>query len=639
MIKDEENNLPRCLDSLKPLLKNSAVELIIVDTGSKDRSVEISKMYTDKIFYHQWDNNFSEMRNVSISYAKGEWIFIIDADEELVDGDSLLSLLQSNSIKKYKTIQLQMKDYPKSKEPERFMVYNSYRLFYNTSNFKYVGAVHNQPVIENPILMSNIVLNHYGYQFDNTEILERKFKRTAGILHSELEKEPDNIYYRFQLANSYYIHDDYKDALDQIRKGYEALLKLSKAEWNEYGYLFGEYARDSYVNQQFVECIEKCKEGLQLVPDYLDLYYYLSISYQAISDFEHAIEAAEKYFEIYNNFNELKISKDASIIMYTLDGGSKNTLHTLLSGQYYKLNDYGNCLKHTVHLRDSSLRIQTLIGIHIKLRKFRELAEFYQLMTADESNDKEYFIRMLEDRKDGLSKEEKIELYRYFAAGGEDYAVLNKIRIAEGSLGKMLCKEFILSTDFNDKELFYCEVFKSLERDQAEIFIAFKKIKSFKLRQIVKYLMDNYTIAEPFFVDYLKNANVRGTDFENLRVYSCIGNVIFLYKIESCKTENTPIPEEYVCLFGRYINKGISRVSIIYQFERMRLYYKGVEQEEDQFFILLAFAKQAADKKSKTALNYLKQAVEIYPYYSSILSGFTDNLFANLDGKENLDES
>ncbi len=71
MVKNEEQNLVRCLDSLKPLRTKLESELIIVDTGSTDKTVDIAKAYTDRVYFHPWNNNFSEMRNSTISYAMG----------------------------------------------------------------------------------------------------------------------------------------------------------------------------------------------------------------------------------------------------------------------------------------------------------------------------------------------------------------------------------------------------------------------------------------------------------------------------------------------------------------------------------------------------------------------------------------
>ena len=83
MVKDEENNLPRCLSSIRDLVE----EIIVVDTGSSDNTVKIAKEFGARVFHHPWEDNFSKHRNQSISYATKDWTFIIDADEEFFSPD------------------------------------------------------------------------------------------------------------------------------------------------------------------------------------------------------------------------------------------------------------------------------------------------------------------------------------------------------------------------------------------------------------------------------------------------------------------------------------------------------------------------------------------------------------------------
>ena len=79
MVKNEEEMLPRCLNSIKHLID----ELIVVDTGSTDKTIEIAESFGAKIYHHPWENNFSKHRNQSLGYATGDWILLVDADEEL----------------------------------------------------------------------------------------------------------------------------------------------------------------------------------------------------------------------------------------------------------------------------------------------------------------------------------------------------------------------------------------------------------------------------------------------------------------------------------------------------------------------------------------------------------------------------
>ena len=86
IVKNEEAFLEQCLKSIKDYVD----EIIIVDTGSTDRTVEIAERFTDKIYFHAWENSFSKARNQSLAYATGDWIFIMDADEEMLTGSGEL---------------------------------------------------------------------------------------------------------------------------------------------------------------------------------------------------------------------------------------------------------------------------------------------------------------------------------------------------------------------------------------------------------------------------------------------------------------------------------------------------------------------------------------------------------------------
>src|SRR3989338_10012371 len=95
IVKNEEKFLAQCLQSIK----NAVDEIIVVDTGSTDRTVEIAQSFGAKIYYHPWRNSFSEARNHSLSYATCDWILQIDADEALEQSDIPLlhKLIQTDS--------------------------------------------------------------------------------------------------------------------------------------------------------------------------------------------------------------------------------------------------------------------------------------------------------------------------------------------------------------------------------------------------------------------------------------------------------------------------------------------------------------------------------------------------------------
>jgi len=79
---NEEANLGRTLSSVKPLVDDDRGEIIIVDSGSTDRTIEIAKSFAAKVFVEEW-KGFAAQKNSAIDKATGDWILSLDADEEL----------------------------------------------------------------------------------------------------------------------------------------------------------------------------------------------------------------------------------------------------------------------------------------------------------------------------------------------------------------------------------------------------------------------------------------------------------------------------------------------------------------------------------------------------------------------------
>lgn len=79
---NEERNLGRTLESVKPLVADGRGEIIVVDSGSTDRTVEISETYGAKVFLEEW-KGFAAQKNSALDKASGDWILSLDADEEV----------------------------------------------------------------------------------------------------------------------------------------------------------------------------------------------------------------------------------------------------------------------------------------------------------------------------------------------------------------------------------------------------------------------------------------------------------------------------------------------------------------------------------------------------------------------------
>jgi glycosyltransferase involved in cell wall biosynthesis len=80
IVRNEENNIGRCLDSIRRLCR----QIVVVDTGSIDSTISLATKYGVDIYFQEWDNNFSKARNYALKHCYSEWILYIDGDEEFV---------------------------------------------------------------------------------------------------------------------------------------------------------------------------------------------------------------------------------------------------------------------------------------------------------------------------------------------------------------------------------------------------------------------------------------------------------------------------------------------------------------------------------------------------------------------------
>ncbi|MBW2644617.1 MAG: glycosyltransferase [Deltaproteobacteria bacterium] len=206
IVKNEESCLGRCLKSVHKYVD----EIIIVDTGSEDKTVEIAESYGAKIYHHPWENDFSKHRNQSLSYATGDWILQLDADEELFaeDGPNLKRVVKSRKADYYQCIFYDMK-----KDGSVHGAFNLIRLFRNGMGMSYTRKVHNQLCRVGTGAYSRLRIRHYGYDLSR-EKMEAKHIRTTTLLEEMIAMNPEDVYNRYQLAASYSMHKDYDKAVE-----------------------------------------------------------------------------------------------------------------------------------------------------------------------------------------------------------------------------------------------------------------------------------------------------------------------------------------------------------------------------------------------------------------------------------------
>ena len=173
---NEEANIARCLESVK-----WADEIIVVDSYSTDRTVEIARHYTDKVFLQEW-LGFSGQRNFALSKATGKWVFLIDADEEVSPElrKSIRDAISSgdSEIVCYE-VQLQhcfMNRFLRSFQERK------QRLFLN-GKVQYSGKVHERPEFVGRVGALHGTLRHYA--FEDLESYNAKLEKYSTLSAKE----------------------------------------------------------------------------------------------------------------------------------------------------------------------------------------------------------------------------------------------------------------------------------------------------------------------------------------------------------------------------------------------------------------------------------------------------------------------
>jgi Glycosyltransferases involved in cell wall biogenesis len=294
IVKDEEEYLANCLASIKDIVS----EIIVVDTGSSDNTVSIAKSYNAKVYYHKWNNSFSEARNESLKYATKDWILIMDADEEL-SSESKISLkklldtsLDKNAIYMFQTLSY----YGDSIESNSLTINLNPRLFKNNESTHYEGEIHNQLIyLEDKycVMCEDIKLNHYGYL---NKSVNEKNKRTRNIelLNSQIEKDPDNYFAHFNLGTEYAALNDTEKALMHLYKSYE------KFDANN-GYSYLLIFRIAFLNyniKDYDTAFKFINIGLECYPKFTELYFLKSLIYKDMNMPTKQIRELEKCIEL-----------------------------------------------------------------------------------------------------------------------------------------------------------------------------------------------------------------------------------------------------------------------------------------------------------------------------------------------------
>ena len=221
IVKNEEENLGKCLSLARPHVD----EIVVVDTGSTDRTIEIAREYADVFDEIEWPGSFAVARNHSLSLANSDYILILDGDEYIEDPEAWKRIRNSLGVLEIAALILPVKNLLGDANVVSADLFWQERILRNHPDIRYHGSVHNQ-VMESimahaektgrHVVRLEAEIIHTGYSLSEEDMV-KKYKTRVDLLKYEYENPRDDVYrayYAYQLGLIYYIMRQNEEAAE-----------------------------------------------------------------------------------------------------------------------------------------------------------------------------------------------------------------------------------------------------------------------------------------------------------------------------------------------------------------------------------------------------------------------------------------
>ena len=300
IVRDEEEMLPRCLEAIK----DGVDEMIIVDTGSRDKTVEIAESFGATVLHHTWTGDFGEARNVGLDAATGDWLIIVDADEVFVDDDARrLHELKGHTWRE--AFFVEEINHTGDLDDGTAAKHNALRMIRNRPEHRYIGIVHEQLAHHLPGYLperlehTDIRMEHFGYL---GAVREQKGKtdRNMQLLLDQLEESPDSAFVQFNVASEYSgVVGEEDKAMYHFQRSWE--LAVDDENFRLYGFvpsMVTRYVRSLRIHERYDEMDAACEIIHERFADFTDVYFEQALAKLDSGHTDEGVALLEKCLEL-----------------------------------------------------------------------------------------------------------------------------------------------------------------------------------------------------------------------------------------------------------------------------------------------------------------------------------------------------
>ncbi len=307
IVKDEEKNLRQSLESLH----NAADEIIVVDTGSMDGTLDVAKKFGAKIFNEVWQEDFSLPRNVALSHATGDWIIFLDADEYFTEATAKNIRLVLEKFNQTKVNGLMTYLVNVDEDDNNRILDSTFllRIFRNLRALAYVGKIHEELRLNGQDLTNLMALPpkfltlvHTGY---SESLNKSKAKRNLEILLKEFYTTDTPQKFYGYLAQCYNGLDDFENAKKYARLDIEYNAERSDFSSSSFRILLSILSRDK---SNLYERTKIARQAAEKFCDQPDFHAELAECLAAQGKIESAVESMSTALEKYKTYKGIETS-------------------------------------------------------------------------------------------------------------------------------------------------------------------------------------------------------------------------------------------------------------------------------------------------------------------------------------------
>lgn len=625
IVKNESRHLKNCLEALQPVLDGVDSELIIVDTGSTDNTVEIARQFTDKIYFHEWEDDFARARNVTIDKARGQWYFYIDADEVLEKADDIIDFFNTDKHNRFGALGVKIKNIHREDDDQAVTEFYSFRIVKLDGQTRFKGRVHEQIPKKEPVLLSMACLIHHGYLNTDQELMEYKFQRNSQLLKKALEDQPDDYNILYHLAKAYRMYKDHSRAGGYIERAYNIVRSKKIHPMYIYNALIQHYVQQGRFSDGERVCLEAIKNKKADTTAYIDTYYFLASARASQGKYKEAVDSYNRYLKLLDAYNKNELSVDFTTQVYAVK--IQNHVHLQLSSLYDKLVNEDEAVaqaKVVLDLQtkgnDRKAALKQLLHLWVKYGRYDQIVSHYEEILdtpSDSDDDRETLYIFLLEEQMGKRLAVRKELISRFAnlQRDTDYVLLNRVRVWLDNTHHQRDTDELVSKiyfyDMRGRQNFYGDIIYFLIGLNKSLTKVLKGVREHRLEGFVKYIYSRHGDADQVIVDYIRDRDIN-LSLEETRICKILALSVLL--------KDGITMDKYKDVLTKYLDYGISYIKKLYSPEVINEQNTAlVKTDEDAFLVYVYHAQRIKSENPAEYIRYLRKALKEHPYMKKVV--------------------